>query len=120
MLVPAESHTLLRTEVIAWIKYFMFFSDRFKAVHVFLWILFVKCVSRVSMLCCFVCSLQPCDHLLGKHLFASLRTMFSCVLPLSHIVYYLILSILNLCKKDGKDQESIQSGTTPDPEYHMG
>ena len=23
-------------------------------------------------------------------------------------------------KKDGKDQESIQSSTTPDPEYHMG
>ena len=23
-------------------------------------------------------------------------------------------------KKDGKDQESIQSRTTPDPGYHMG
>ena len=23
-------------------------------------------------------------------------------------------------KKDGKDQESIQSSTTPDPGYHMG
>ena len=23
-------------------------------------------------------------------------------------------------KKGGKDQESIQSSTTPDPEYHMG
>ena len=23
-------------------------------------------------------------------------------------------------KEDGKDQETIQSGTTPDPRYHMG
>ena len=23
-------------------------------------------------------------------------------------------------KKDGKDQESVQSSTTPDPGYHMG
>ena len=23
-------------------------------------------------------------------------------------------------KKNGKDQETIQSSTTPDPEYHMG
>ena len=26
----------------------------------------------------------------------------------------------NQCKKDGKDQETIQSSTTPDPGYHMG
>ena len=26
----------------------------------------------------------------------------------------------NQSKKDGKDQETIQSSTTPDPGYHMG
>ena len=29
-------------------------------------IFFVICVSRLSSLYCFVCSLQPCCHLLGK------------------------------------------------------
>ena len=35
--------------------------DRLKAV-LLLWI-YVTCF---SLLCCLVCSLQPCDHLLGK------------------------------------------------------
>ena len=29
-------------------------------------------------------------------------------------------NFLHKSKKDGKDQESIQSSTTPDPGYHMG
>ena len=29
-------------------------------------------------------------------------------------------SLTNKSKKHGKDQESIQSSTTPDPGYHMG
>ena len=30
------------------------------------------------------------------------------------------IKMLYKSKKDGKDQESIQSSTTPDPGYHMG
>ena len=41
------------------------FTDHSKAV-LLLWILLVIYVSCVSLLCCFVCSLQPCNHLLGK------------------------------------------------------
>ena len=26
----------------------------------------------------------------------------------------------NICKEKGKDQESIQSSTTPDPRHHIG
>ena len=40
--------------------------------------LLVIYVSRLSLLYCLVCSLQPCDHLLGK-LLALLCVMFSCV-----------------------------------------
>ena len=41
---------------------------------------FVICVSCLSLLYCLVCSLQPCDHLLGKaYLLALLCMMFSCV-----------------------------------------
>ena len=43
------------------------FNDRSKAV-LLLWILFVIYVSCFSFLCCRVCLLQPCDHLLGKGL----------------------------------------------------
>ena len=42
------------------------FSDYSKAVHV-LWILFVIYVSSMALLCRIVCSLQPCDYLLGKN-----------------------------------------------------
>ena len=31
-----------------------------------------------------------------------------------------LASKMYLSKNDGKDQETIQSSTTPDPEYHMG
>ena len=31
----------------------------------------------------------------------------------------LVFLFLNQSKNDGKDQESIQSSTTPDPGYHM-
>ena len=36
------------------------FTDHSRAV------LFVNCVSCLSLLCCLVCSLQPSDHLLGN------------------------------------------------------
>ena len=55
-------------------------------------------------------------------------SLFSCVLcfpVFCHFpksvpgqAWYLIVSIPNRCKKCDKDQESIQSGTTPDPGYH--
>ena len=41
------------------------FAGRSKAVLLLL-ILFVIYVIFLSLLCCRVCSLQPCDHLLGK------------------------------------------------------
>ena len=49
------------------INHFMFrtSSDRSKAV-LLLSILFVIYASRLSFLFCFVCSLQPCDHILGE------------------------------------------------------
>ena len=43
----------------------MIFTNRSKAV-LLLWILFVIYVSRLSLFYRFECSLQPCDHLLGK------------------------------------------------------
>ena len=43
----------------------IFLTDRSKVVPL-LWSLFVIYVSCLSFLCCLVCSLQPCDHLLGK------------------------------------------------------
>ena len=42
-------------------------TDRSHAV-LLLWILFVIYVSRLSLLYCRVCSLQPCGRLLGKGL----------------------------------------------------
>ena len=33
---------------------------------------------------------------------------------------YVVLCVQYESKKGGKDQESIQSSTTPDPEYQMG
>ena len=41
------------------------FTDRCKAMPL-LWFLFVIYASCLSLLCCLACSLQPCDHLLGK------------------------------------------------------
>ena len=41
-------------------------------------------------------------------------------------VFHLIVDVIKLynsyykIKKDGKDQEKLQSSTTPDPVYHMG
>ena len=53
-----------------------------------LWILFVIYVSWLSLLCCLVRSLQPCDHLIGKEdLLALLCVVFSCALSLSHMVF---------------------------------
>ena len=46
-------------------KLYDFFTDRSKAV-LHLWILFGIYNSCLSLLGCLVCSLQPCDHLLGK------------------------------------------------------
>ena len=42
---------------------------------------FVICVSCLSLLYCLVCSLQPCDHMLGKDwpLGSLVYVMFSCV-----------------------------------------
>ena len=47
---------------------------------------------------CHVSSLQPCGHLPGRAvLLALIYMMFSCVLKLSHMVWYLIVLIPNLC-----------------------
>ena len=48
----------------------------------------VFCVSHVNFVFVIpVCSLQPCDHLLGRAgLLALLCVMFSCVLSRSHFV----------------------------------
>ena len=68
-----------------------------------LWILFVICDSCLSLLYCLVCSLQTCDHLLGKaDLLALLCVMFSCVFDtfpcvILDQVRYLIVSIPDLC-----------------------
>ena len=64
----------------------MIFADRSKAM-LFLWILFVSHVTCLSLLCCLVCSLQPCGHLLGRtDLLSLLCAVFSLFLSLSHIV----------------------------------
>ena len=60
-------------------------------------------VSCLSLFCCIVCSLQPCDHLLGRaDPLALLSVMLSCVFDtfpygVPGHVWYLIVSILNLC-----------------------
>ena len=61
---------------------FILFTQRSKAVLLF-WILFVI----VFIILSYLCSLQPCDYLLGRadHL-ALLFVMFICVLSLSHMV----------------------------------
>ena len=61
-----------------------------------LWILFVIYFSCLSLLCCIVCSLQPNGHLL------EMCVVFSCILvnfPYGVLdqVWYLIVSITNLC-----------------------
>ena len=63
-----------------------FLTDRFRLV-LLLWILFVICFSCLPLSYCIACSLQPCDHLLGRaDLLALWYVMFSCVLSLSHMV----------------------------------
>ena len=63
------------------------FTDRFKVV-LLLWIFFVIYVSRLSLLCCLVYSLQPCITCWERaDLLVLLCVMFSCVLSLSHMVY---------------------------------
>ena len=61
------------------------------------------CISRLSLLCCLVCPLQPCDHLLGKgspfgclvcYVFLCFVTYLNGV---SGQVWYLIVSIPDLC-----------------------
>ena len=79
-----------------------FFSDRSKVV-LLLWILFVTCVSRLSLLYCLVFSLHPCHHLLGKaDLLALMCVMFPCAFVTFHYgvsgqVWKLIVSISDLC-----------------------
>ena len=46
-------------------------------VVLLLWMLFVIYVSCLSLVCCHVCSLQPCYHLLGKG--SSLGSLACCV-----------------------------------------
>ena len=56
-------------------------------------------------------------------LFQEVRILnFKPVSPLPGHDQYLIYinRLYNQSKKGGKDQESIQSSTTPDPGYHMG
>ena len=54
------------------------FADRSKAV--FFGLFFLIYVSCLSLLCCLVCSLQPCDHLTGKGL--ALRFLVFCHFPM--------------------------------------
>ena len=55
------------------------FTDRSKAVFT-LWIDFCYYISCLYLLCYLVCSLQPCDHLLGMDLtLGLLSVMFPCV-----------------------------------------
>ena len=78
------------------------FADISKVV-LLLWILFVIYVSCLSLLCCLVCCLQPCGHLLGKGLpLGSLVRLFSCVFVtfpycVPGPVWYLIVSFPDLC-----------------------
>ena len=69
-------------EVKRWItimKPSIIFTDHSKAV-LLLVIVFAICVLCLSLLCCLVCSLHPCDHLLGKGWpLGFLGVMFSCV-----------------------------------------
>ena len=49
--------------------------------------------------------------------------MFNLFIPqgkVSNFIAYNVFSCQTLSKKDGKDQETIQSRTTPDPGYNMG
>ena len=49
------------------LKSFNIFTDCSK-VMLILWILFVVYVSHLPLICCLVCSLQHCDHMLGMDL----------------------------------------------------
>ena len=57
-----------------------------------LWVRFVIYVSCLSLVCCLVCSLQPCNHLLGKGL-RLLCVMFSYAHCVPDQVWYLIVLI---------------------------
>ena len=46
-------------------KVLQYFTDRSKKVRL-LWIIFVINLSCLSLLCYLVCSLQPCDYMLGN------------------------------------------------------
>ena len=80
----------------------IFLTDRSKVV-LLLWINFVICVSYLSLLCCVVCSLQPCDYLMGRAEYLALLCVgCSCVcviLPygVPGRLWYLIVSIPDLC-----------------------
>ena len=85
-------------------KTFRYFTDRFMAV-LLLWIFFAIYVSRLSLLYmyCLVCSLQLCDHLLGKgwsfgSLVCNVSMCFVCF-PYDVLgqLWYLIVSISDLC-----------------------
>ena len=74
-----------------------------KAVIHLCFIFIIIYVSFLLLLCCLVCSLHPCDYLLGKDcLFTLLCVMFSCVFVtypygVPEQVWYLIMSIPDLC-----------------------
>ena len=95
-----------------WFKHSSIFFYLFKPSSIFndrspagllLWIFFVIYVSCLSLLCCLVCSLQHCDHLLEKaYLLARMCVTFSCVFlttlyGVPSQVWYLIVSIPDLC-----------------------
>ena len=75
-----------------------FIADRSNAM-LLLWIIFIIYVSCLSLLFCLVCSLQPCDYLLGKgRPIGSLVYYVSlCLIPFSYCVkgqvWYLILTV---------------------------
>ena len=49
-----------------------------------------------------------------------IKILFRPLLESYKIKCQIILGDRGNSKKDGKDQETIQSSTTPDPGYHMG
>ena len=103
----SSSTSELRVRLVAKIMFMPssnFLTGRCKVV-LLLWILFLICVSCLSLSVsyCLVCSLQPCDHLLGKGwpLGFLVYDVFLCFVTLPYgvlgQVWYLILSIPELC-----------------------
>ena len=65
-----------------------------------------------------------CILILSIDMFLTLHRMefvFLNIILKAHLAMLLTLKLENCkSKKEGKDQESIQSSSTPDPKHHMG